>query len=64
MLQVTVVIPFYSTIPGLLIKAVQSALKQTINNIQVIVVDDCSPLEAKCELKSITDPRLKIITRS
>ncbi|QQM64729.1 glycosyltransferase family 2 protein [Pseudoalteromonas sp. LC2018020214] len=61
MLQVTVVIPFYSTIPGLLIKAVQSALKQTINNIQVIVVDDCSPLEAKCELKSITDPRLKII---
>ncbi|MDO6548920.1 glycosyltransferase family 2 protein [Pseudoalteromonas carrageenovora] len=61
MLQVTVIIPFYSTIPGLLIKAVQSALQQTIKNIQVVVVDDCSPLEAQSELESINDTRLLII---
>ena len=58
---VSVVIPFYSDHSGLLEVAVESALNQTLINLEVIVVDDCSPLSAKDELENITDSRLKII---
>ena len=57
----SVVIPFYSDCPGLLKNAVESALNQTLTNIEVIVVDDGSPLSADSELDSINDPRLKIV---
>lgn len=58
---ITVVIPFYSNIEGLLEKAVISVLNQSIKDIEVIVVDDCSPLKACNELINITDERLKIV---
>ncbi|CAI3796505.1 glycosyltransferase family 2 protein [Rheinheimera sp. MM224] len=58
---VTVVIPFYSTVRGLLINSVRSALNQTLSDIEIIVVDDCSPVPAQDELKSIDDSRLKIV---
>lgn len=58
---VTVVIPFYSNIKGLLFRSVNSALQQTHGDIEVIVVDDASPLKAEHELRSISDDRLLII---
>lgn len=64
MILISVVIPFYSTISGLLINAVNSALFQSFENIEVIVVDDCSPVRAKDELQEITDSRLKIINHN
>ena len=58
---VSVIIPFYSKESGLLVKSVSSVLNQTYENIEVIVVDDCSPCNAEVELSAIEDPRLKII---
>lgn len=58
---VSVVIPFYSSIKGLLIKSVNSALAQNVMSIEVIVVDDCSPVSAQDELSSIADSRLRIV---
>ncbi|PME50265.1 glycosyltransferase family 2 protein [Vibrio lentus] len=60
-MKVSVIIPFYSNIPGILIKSVQSCLDQTYRDIELIVVDDCSPLIAEKELSSINDKRLNII---
>jgi glycosyltransferase involved in cell wall biosynthesis len=59
--RVSVVIPFYSSEPGKLSGAVQSALSQTLESIEVIVIDDCSPINAESELKTVCDPRLKVI---
>lgn len=61
MIIVSVVIPFYSTLTGLLKNAVQSALNQTEQDIEVIVVDDGSPLSAREELIALEDNRLRII---
>ena len=61
MIKVSVVIPFYSSEPGRLIKAVTSALNQSERAIEVIIVDDCSPVAAEQELISIDDARIKII---
>ncbi|WMS95909.1 glycosyltransferase family 2 protein [Pseudoalteromonas sp. HL-AS2] len=58
---ISVIIPFYSKESGRLISAVTSALNQTNCTVEVIVVDDCSPISAKSELKQINDPRVKII---
>ena len=58
---VSIIIPFYSYKSGLLIKSVSSVLNQTYDNLEVIVVDDCSPCDAEAELSSIKDPRLKIV---
>lgn len=57
----TVVIPFYSKRRGLLIRAVESVLKQSYQDFKVIVVDDCSPVCAKAELSSVDDSRVEII---
>lgn len=58
---VSIVIPFYSNTSGLLIKSVTSACCQTLDNIEVIVVDDFSPVIAADELVKTDDPRIKII---
>ena len=61
---VSVVIPFYSQHPGKLLGAVKSVLSQTLESIELIVVDDCSPVSAERELKGFSDPRVKIITHA
>jgi succinoglycan biosynthesis protein ExoW len=54
--KITVVIPFYQQKEGILIKAVRSALKQTgMQDLEIIVVDDASPVAARKELESIIE---------
>tara|TARA_Y100000588_G_C14174480_1_gene890718 strand:- start:335 stop:1216 length:882 start_codon:yes stop_codon:yes gene_type:complete len=57
---VSVIIPFYSKSTSRLKNCVLSALSQSITSIEVIVIDDCSPIMASMELDSILDDRLKI----
>lgn len=55
----SIIIPTYNR-PSLLSHAVKSALSQTIENFEVIVVDDCSPQPVRLP----EDPRLQIIRLS
>ncbi|MBB1295373.1 glycosyltransferase family 2 protein [Pseudoalteromonas sp. SR41-4] len=64
MILVSVIIPFYSSTTGLLTKAVESALSQTIENLEVIIIDDCSPVSGAKELELINDDRVRIIRHS
>jgi cellulose synthase/poly-beta-1,6-N-acetylglucosamine synthase-like glycosyltransferase len=57
---VSVIIPTF-TRPQSIIKAVHSALAQTVSNIEVIVVDDASNPSDGQALLSINDSRLSII---
>lgn len=57
---VSVIIPFYSKSQSRLKECVLSALSQTVKDIEVLVIDDCSPVRAVDELSSVADPRLKL----
>lgn len=57
---VSVVIPFYNTNRGVLNRAVQSVIAQTYDNKEIIVIDDCSPLEASDDLSDINFPKLYV----
>lgn len=50
---ISVVIPFYSTEKGFLERSVKSVLKQDYQNFEIIVVDDCSPINAIDELSKL-----------
>lgn len=58
--EITVIIPAYNT-EAYIAQAIESALGQTLNNIEVIVVDDASTDQTLAVVKSFTDKRLKII---
>ena len=58
--KVSVIIPAYNT-EAYIAKAIESALKQTLTDIEVIIVDDASSDKTVEVAKSFTDPRLKII---
>ncbi|MCW5312899.1 glycosyltransferase [Nostoc sp. KVJ3] len=58
--KVSVIIPAYNT-EAYIAKAIQSALDQTLNDIEVIMVDDGSSDKTVEVAKIFTDPRLKII---
>lgn len=52
--SIAVVIPFYQKKPGILSKAILSALAQTgVGPLTIIVVDDASPVSARSELEDI-----------
>jgi succinoglycan biosynthesis protein ExoO len=58
--EVSVIIPAYNT-EAYIVQAIQSALRQTEENLEVIVVDDAST-DATVELaKSFLDKRLKVL---
>ena len=59
--RVSVVIPTYGEEPEVLERSIRSALRQTISNIEVIVVDDNSDTPVDSVLKSIIDERLSLI---
>ncbi|MEH2193315.1 MAG: glycosyltransferase family 2 protein [Nostoc sp.] len=58
--KVSVIIPAYNS-EAYIAKALQSALEQTLNDIEVIMVDDGSNDQTVEVAKSFTDQRLKII---
>ncbi|MEH2309163.1 glycosyltransferase family 2 protein [Nostoc sp.] len=58
--KVSVIIPAYNT-EAYIAKAIQSALEQTLNDIEVIIVDDGSSDKTVEVAKSFTDQRLKVI---
>jgi succinoglycan biosynthesis protein ExoO len=58
--KVSVIIPAYNT-EAYIQKAINSALEQTLNDIEVIVVDDGSSDKTVEVAKSFTDQRLKVI---
>lgn len=57
---VSVIIPTYNR-ESLIVRAVQSVLKQTYQRIELIVVDDGSTDNTKENLAKIKDPRLKVM---
>ena len=57
---VSVIIPLYNR-ENTIIRAVESVLNQTYDNLEVIVVDDHSTDKSVETLKTLKDPRLRII---
>ncbi len=57
---VSVIIPTYKR-PALLRRSVMSVLAQTYANLELIVVDDCSPDETPEVMGAFTDPRVRYI---
>ncbi|MEH1930423.1 glycosyltransferase family 2 protein [Nostoc sp.] len=58
--KVSVIIPAYNT-EAYIAKAIESALEQTLTDIEVIIVDDGSSDKTVEVAKSFTDQRLKVI---
>lgn len=58
--EVSVIVPAYNT-EAYIAQAIESALEQTLNNIEVIVVDDASTDDTAKIAKSFTDKRLKVL---
>ncbi|MFN6465164.1 MAG: glycosyltransferase family 2 protein [Nostoc sp. DedVER02] len=58
--KVSVIIPAYNT-EAYIAKSIKSALEQTLNDIEVIIVDDGSSDKTVEVAKSFTDQRLKVI---
>lgn len=54
---ITIAIPAYKT--EFLSEAIESALAQTYRNMEIIVVDDCSPNDVKAVVDSFTDDRIR-----
>ena len=51
--SIAVIIPFYQKKSGILGKAVESALRQTLSNVQLMIIDDASPVPARTELAAL-----------
>ncbi|MBD2561468.1 MULTISPECIES: glycosyltransferase family 2 protein [Nostoc] len=60
--KVSVIIPAYNT-EAYIAKAIESALEQTLKDIEVIIVDDGSSDKTVEVAKSFTDQRLKIVNQ-
>lgn len=58
--EVSIIIPAYNT-EAYIAKAIDSALSQTLTNIEVIVVDDASKDRTLEVIQSFTDPRLQVL---
>lgn len=61
--EVSVVLPVYNGAATLL-RAVQSILEQTFCNLELIVIDDGSTDDTNALLRSVTDPRLRVIEQA
>jgi succinoglycan biosynthesis protein ExoO len=61
--QVSVIIPAYNA-EKYIAKAIQSVLKQTLDNLEIIIVDDNSTDSTVAIARSYSDPRIKVLTNS
>ena len=59
--KVSIVIPAYNT-AAYIGRAIESALGQTLTNIEIILVDDASTDRTLAVAKSFADSRLKVFT--
>ena len=60
-LLVTIGIPTYNRANGFLQEALQSAVAQTYENIEIIVSDNCSTDNTEMIVKNFSDPRIKYV---
>lgn len=58
---VTIIIPVYNT-SDTIIDSIASVLNQTYKNIEVIVINDASTDNSLQKIKSINDPRIKVLS--
>lgn len=56
---VTIAIPTYNRADGYLRDALNSAMNQTYENIEIVVSDNCSPDNTEDYIKGIDDPRIR-----
>lgn len=61
--EVSVIIPAYNT-EKYLAKAIESVLQQTLDNLEIIIVDDASTDGTVAVAQSFTDPRVKVLVNS
>ncbi len=59
-IKVSVIVPVYNSVRHLP-KSLESILEQTLTDIEVICVDDCSTDGSREYLESIQDPRLRVV---
>lgn len=61
---ISVVMPVYNTNPVYLREAIDSILNQTYQDLELLVVDDCSPVrDVDAVIASYTDPRIRYFAR-
>ena len=58
--KISIIIPTYNR-EKLIRKSIQSVLNQTYNNIEIIIIDDCSHDNTNKEVKKIRDNRIRYI---
>ena len=58
---VTIGIPTYNRADGYLKEALESALRQTYENVEIIVSDNCSTDHTDVLVANYKDPRLKYV---
>ena len=63
-MQISVIIPTYNRARILLPRAIQSVLNQTLEDFELIVVDDSSVDETESVVKSFNDPRITYFRRN
>ena len=57
---VSVIMSEYNTEEKLLIRSIESIIKQTYKNIELIIIDDCGRNNVKKIVSKINDPRIKV----
>jgi glycosyltransferase involved in cell wall biosynthesis len=57
---ISVCIPTYNNGP-FIVETLQSVLKQSYQNIELIIVDDCSTDDTIAQIKTIQDPRIRLV---
>src|SRR5687768_1799049 len=58
--RVGVVIPVYNR-PAAVCRAIRSVLRQTHQNFEIVVVDDCSTDDTLAAVREIRDPRIAVL---
>ncbi len=61
--KVSVVIPSYNS-SSYIVRAIESVLNQTYDNLEVIIADDSSTDDTCATVQKINDPRIKLIKRT